>query len=129
MATSKKSTAKTLKAVVPPKPAPRKGAPKKSDIPEKAGELLVADNVSALSQLVESLGATLELLVQKVESMAHHVIASEEIIAELVAANGLNLAQVNNRIRTRIAAGTDNSGDANPTVDVAASIASPLPRR
>jgi hypothetical protein len=42
---------------------------------------------------------------------------------------GLDLARVNARIRTRIAAGTDNLGDANHAIDVAASIASQVPRR
>jgi hypothetical protein len=68
------------------------------------------------------------MMVQKMERMAHHVIASEEILAEIVAANGLNLARVNARIRAKIAAGTDNNGNSNLAIDVAASIASPLPR-
>jgi hypothetical protein len=61
--------------------------------------------------------------------MANHIIATEEILAEIVATNGLNLAHVNARIREKIAIGTDNNGNANQAIDVAALIASPLPRR
>jgi hypothetical protein len=68
------------------------------------------------------------MLVQKIASIAHHVIATEAVMAEIVAANGLNLPRVNARIRAKIAAGTDNNGDSNPAIDVAAAIASPLPR-
>jgi hypothetical protein len=61
--------------------------------------------------------------------MAYHIIATEEILSEMAARTGLDLAHVNARIRAKIAAGTDNLGDANYAVDVAASIASQVPRR
>jgi hypothetical protein len=96
---------------------------------DMSGEELVVANFATLSRLVEDLGATLEMLVQKAESMAYHIIATEEILAELVADNGLNLAQVNARIRTKIAAGTANLVDPSRAIDVAATIASPQPRR
>lgn len=108
-----------------------KAKPVKSEGPvtEKSSEELVIENFTALSELVESLSETLDMLVQKAESMAIHIIATEEIMAELVADNGLNLARVNARIRAKIASGTDNINDASRAIDVAASIASPLPRR
>jgi len=68
------------------------------------------------------------MLVQKVESMAYHIIATEEVLAEVVATSGLDLARVNARIRAKIADGTDNQGDSSRAVDVAASIASPIPK-
>jgi len=108
-----------------------KTKPVKSEVPatEKSSEELVIENFAALSQLVESLSETLDMLVQKAESMAIHIIATEEILAEVVADNGLNLARVNARIRAKIASGSDNINDASRAIDVAASIASPLPRR
>lgn len=96
---------------------------------EKSGEELVIENFATVSRLVEALGETLELLTQKAESMAYHIIATEEILAELIADSGINLARVNARIRLKIASGTDNFGEAAKAIDIAASIASPLPRR
>ena len=132
------TTRKSLPAV-PPKKALSQSLPAgredKKVIPpakkktEKSADELAVENFTTLTTVVSSLGATIELLVQKVESMAHHIIATEEILAEIVAANGLNLARVNARIRAKIASGTDNNGNANPAVDIAAAIASPLPRR
>lgn len=90
---------------------------------------VVAENIAMLTDTVSSLGATIELLVQKAASMAYHIIATEEIVSELVAKSGLDLAQVNARIRAKIAVGTDNQGDSNTAVDLAASIASLVPRR
>ena len=134
MATTKKRAVKSPKTVPAPKPAPQKTASKSrsvtaATIRDKNGDELVADTIAELSKVVASLSTTLALLVQKSESMANHIIATEEVLAEVVAANGLNLARVNARIRTKIAAGTDNNGNANQAIDVAASIASPLPRR
>jgi len=96
---------------------------------EKSSEELVIENFTAITQAVDKLSDTLDMLVLKIESMAYHVIATEEVLAEVVAANGLNLARVNARIRAKIAAGTDGSCDSSRAIDVAASIASPLPRR
>ncbi|QEM68621.1 hypothetical protein FO488_10885 [Geobacter sp. FeAm09] len=126
---------KSTVAVTPKKKAAPKGGSAKSkalvekSINDMSGEELVIANFATLSKLVEALGETLEMLVQKAESMAYHIIATEEILAELVAANGLNLAQVNARIRTKIAAGTANLVDPARAIDVAATIASPQPRR
>jgi len=107
--------------------APKKSAPLKAGKELDAEELLAA-NLSALTNVVGTLSDTLDMLVQKVESMAYHIIATEEVLAEVVAANGLDLARVNARIRAKIADGTDNLGDSSRAVDVAASIASPLPK-
>jgi DNA segregation ATPase FtsK/SpoIIIE-like protein len=133
VATIKRTAVKTTQVNTAPKPAVQKGVSKTTNqtrpIKEKSGDELVAENFAALANVVASLGNTLEMLVQKTESMAYHIIATEEILAELVAANGLNLANVNTRIRVKIAAGTNNNSNANQAIDIAASIASPLPRR
>ena len=95
---------------------------------EAAGDDLVAENLTAMTETVVALHATIDLLVQKTASMAYHIVAMEEILTEMISANGLNLAPVNARIRARIAAGTDSQGDADLAINAAASIASVLPR-
>lgn len=131
-----KKTAVSAKAATPStKPSPAKRVPAKAKIAgasalrEKSGEELVIENFATVSRLVETLGTTLELLTQKSESMAHHIIATEQLLAELIADNGINLARVNARIRLKVAAGTDSLGDPSKAIDIAASITSPLPRR
>ncbi len=134
-ATKQVARQQSIVAATPKKKAAPKAAAAKTKgraakpINDMSGEELVVANFATLSRLVEDLGTTLEMLVQKAESMAYHIIATEEILAELVAANGLNLAQVNARIRTKIAAGTANLVDPSRAIDVAATIASPQPRR
>jgi hypothetical protein len=128
--TTKKSAGPVSKPVVPTQKKPAK--PRivaVSNIREMSGEELVIENFAAVSRLVETLRETLELLTQKVENMAYHIIATEEVLAELVADNGINLAHINTRIRYKIATGTGNQGDPDKAIDVAASIVSPLPRR
>lgn len=129
MATIKKNAAKVSKTATQKNASPKTVAKNAATGPnkEKSGDELVVDNITELSKVVTSLSATLDLLVQKAEGMAYHIIATEAILAELVAANGLDLARVNTRIRAKIAAGTD--GNANQAIDAAAAIASPLPRR
>lgn len=134
MASTKKSSAAPLQKGQQVKPAEKNKAVKvKTQInkstKEDGAEELVVMNIAALSQVVESLSETVGMLVQKVESMAFHIIATEEMLAEIVADNGINLARVNARIRLKIAAGTDGSGNSVKAIDVAARIASPLPKR
>lgn len=130
MATTKKTASKNIVTSVTAKPAVKRPATtKKHQTIAKSNDELVADNFNELSNVVDVLGVTLDLLVQKCESMAYHIIATEEILAEIVAANGINLALVNARIRSKIAAGTDNHTGANQAIDIAAAIASPMPRK
>jgi hypothetical protein len=96
---------------------------------DESSEKLMVATVAALSDTVVALNTTLEMLVQKAESMAYHIIATETILAELVATQGLSLARVNARIRMKIAAGTDYGGNPDQAIDAAAAIASPLPHR
>jgi hypothetical protein len=102
--------------------------PKTAKPAQLSGEELMVENLATLSSLVRTISETLDVLVQKVENMAYHLIATEETLAEVVATTGVDLAQVNKRIRTKIANGTDRAGDPSRAIDVAASIASPLPR-
>jgi hypothetical protein len=134
MATAKKTVSPSPEATKMPKPAhakklSRTKTPADTSLQEKSSEELVIENFSALTQTVNMLTETLEMLVEKIEGMAYHVIATEEVLAEVVAANGLNLARVNARIRAKIISGTDGACDFSRAIDVAASIASPLPRR
>lgn len=125
-----KKTAKTAEKKIRRTPVRNTVKSKLIETPDtKSGEQLVIENLATMSQVVKSLAETLETLVQKVENMAHHIIADEEIIAELIASNGINLAKVNARIRKKIFIGTDNTADSSKAIDIAASIASPAPNK
>ena len=124
---SKKVT--SSKQTAPAKQAPRKAKPAVvSVVEDKSGEELIFENLATMSRLVTALGNTLELLTQKAESMAYHIIATEELLAELITENGINLARVNARIRIKVASGTNSHGNPGKAIDIAAAIASPLPR-
>ncbi len=126
--TAKKSTAKAP-AKAAPKKAPAKPARKSvAKTADLSGEQLVVENLSTLSCLVGTLSETLDVLVQKVENMAYHLIATEEVLAEVVTSTGIDLARVNARIRNKIANGTGSQGDPSRSIDIAAGIASPLPK-
>ena len=123
----KKATRASVKTA--PKKAPTKTVKKTvSKIADLSGEQLVVENLSALSSLVGTLSETLDVLVQKAENMAYHLIATEEVLAEVVTSTGIDLARVNARIRAKIANGTDSQGDPSRSIDIAAGIASPLPK-
>jgi len=93
------------------------------------GTELIIENFEAMTLLVESLTETLDILIKKTEGMACHIIATEEILAEIVADNGLNIAKVNSRIRSRLESIADNDKDKNRAIDIAATIASPVPKK
>ena len=122
--TTKKVTEKASSATLKPKAS--KAVKKVED--NLSGEELIVENISTLTALVGSLNETIDVLVQKVENMAYHLIATEEVLAEVVASTGIDLARVNARIRAKIANGTDKQGDPTRSIDVAAAIASPLPK-
>lgn len=109
------------------KPATPKTATTKK-VTQLSGEQLMVENLATLSSLVRTISETLDVLVQKVENMAYHLIATEETLAEVVATTGVDLAQVNKRIRSKIAKGTNQAGDPSRAIDVAAAIASPTPK-
>lgn len=105
-----------------------KKAPTIKKVAQLSGDQLLVENLATLSSLVRTISETLDVLVQKVENMAYHLIATEEILAEVVTTTGVDLTQVNKRIRTKISKGTDKTGDPSRAIDVAAAIASPAPK-
>lgn len=121
---SDKSPAKTTTAVKK-QPTKRNSTSVTKSLPELSGEQLVVENLATLSSLVRTISETLDVLVQKTENMAYHLIATEEILAEVVSTTGIDLATVNKKIRTKIAIGTEKKGDPTKAIDIAASIASP----
>ena len=131
---AKKPVAK--KAPATTKAAPKAAAPKLTakkaptvkKVAQLSGDQLIVENLATLSSLVRTISETLDVLVQKVENMAYHLIATEETLAEVVATTGVDLARVNNRIRAKISKGTDKTGDPSRAIDVAAAIASPAPK-
>lgn len=89
---------------------------------------LVASNIASLTQgMARSTGA-IELLTNKVTSLACHVVALESLLTEVIAVTGVDLARVNSRIRSRVAIQADTPADSEVVVDLAATIASPTPR-
>ena len=130
MATTFKNAGKATKAAPAARPASQEVAVQSAaTTTAQSNSELIEDNIVALSTIAESQAITLDMLIEKISSMAHHIIATEAVLAEMVATYGVDLAKVNARIRTRIAAGTDNFGNSEQAIDAAASIASPLPRR
>lgn len=131
-AKAKAAPAGASKAPAKQKTAPLKAVAKKAPTQKKAaqpsGEQLVVENLATLSSLVRTISETLDVLVQKTENMAYHLIATEEVLAEVVATTGVDLAQVNRRIRAKIANGTDKTGDPSRAIDVAAAISAPAPK-
>lgn len=127
MATSKPAKKATTKPASKPasKKVVKKAAAKPAALNDLTGEQLVVENLSTLSTLVRTLSETLDVLVQKVENMAYHLIATEEVLGEVITSTGLDLAKVNARIRHKISDGTDNQGDPTRAIDIAATIASP----
>lgn len=127
MATTKPARKAAPKASSKPvqKKAAKKATTKPATLNDLTGEQLVVENLSTLSALVRTLSETLDVLVQKVENMAYHLIATEEVLGEVITSTGLDLAKVNARIRAKISAGTDNQGDPTRAIDIAATIASP----
>jgi hypothetical protein len=125
---TKRTVSKTSGKVTPQKPSVKTTKKAASKANNLSGEQLVVENLSTLSCLVSTLSETLDILVQKTENMAYHLIATEEVLAEVVTATGIDLARVNARIRAKIANGTDRQGDPSRSIDIAAGIVSPLPK-
>ena len=89
---------------------------------------LLVDNVMALSRATRLNGENLALLIENIENIANHIVAVEEIMAEIVMVTGVDIVRVNRRIRERIAAGTDRLGDPSKAIDVAAALVSAFSR-
>lgn len=89
-------------------------------------EELIASNITSLTDGLSKSTETIDLLAKKVTSMACHVVALEALLAEVIRLTGVDLAQVNQRIRSRIASDTDTRTDSEVVIDIAATIASPV---
>ena len=95
--------------------------PKEALYPEDI--VLLQENLTALTQALAALSATVEAHVQKTANIASHVVAMEEMLAEIVSVTGISLVDVNSRIRKRIIAGGADTGAADLAIDCAATIA------
>lgn len=105
-----------------------KAPARKAAVVEKTADQLIADNLSSLTKAVRMNGENVALLIEKLESIACHIVAIEEILSETVTVTGCDIVKVNRRIRERIATGTDNLGDSSRPVDVAAALVSAFSR-
>jgi hypothetical protein len=113
------------KTVVSLKADPRKASVQNLNAEEKQ---LLVDNVMALSRATRLNGENLALLIENIENIASHIVAIEEIVAEMVMVTGVDILRVNRRIRERIAAGTERLGDPSKAIDVAAVLVSAFSR-
>lgn len=132
MAKAKKVAPKKVVKKAAAKGAKKSAAPKTIS-PDKLAKLsyeeLVSANITAMTQTIANLSDAVDLISQKMESLAFHVIAVEGVLSEVVAASGIDVAAVNSNINCRIAGGTDGKGNANRAIDIAATIVSPLPKK
>lgn len=130
-AVKKTAVKKEVKKAAPPAKKTVKTAAKKSaakaaskSLAALSYEELVSANLTGLTRTVGNLGETMDILVQKMESMAHHIIAIEAILGDVISSEGLNLTNVNDKIREKIDSGTDGLGVADKSLKVAAEIIS-----
>jgi len=89
---------------------------------------LLVDNVMALSRATRLSGENLALLIENIENIANHIVAVEEIMAEIGRVTGVDIVRVNRRIRERIAAGTDRLGDPSKAIEIAEALLSAISR-
>ncbi|TAN42346.1 MAG: hypothetical protein EPN22_12585 [Nitrospirae bacterium] len=102
---------------------------KRIEVTQLTNEELISENLRILTATVGGLSDTLSMLVQKVENMAYHIIALEEVLGEVVSVTGVDLAKVNSNIRNKVSGGTGGLGDSSRAIDIAASIASAATRK
>ena len=119
--TTKSKIVKPVAKRTPAVPAAAKTPPAELD-------QLVIENITIMTRQLEALTMTVDSHLLKTANIANHVVALEAVLAEVVAMTGLDLVNVNNRIRARIATATGETGSADLAIDLAASIAAPKPR-
>jgi len=100
---------------------------KKAD--QESFEELIAANITTITNTLSKTNENIDQLARKVTSMACHIVALEALLSEVVAVTGVDLVRVNGRIRTSIAGQAVDQTDSDVVVDLAAAIASPLPRQ
>ncbi len=118
----------TKPAVITPTPKPVKEV--KSVQLAQSAELdqLILENITLMTQQLKTLTETVDSHLLKTASIANHVVALEAILAEVISMTGVDLVNVNSRIRSRVASATGIPGSADLAIDVAAYIATPKPR-
>jgi len=89
---------------------------------------LILENITLMTEQLKTLTETVDSHLLKTASIANHVVALEAILAEVVSMTGVDLVNVNSRIRSRVASSTGIPGTADLAIDVAAYIAAPKPR-
>lgn len=87
---------------------------------------LTAQNINAISSVIESNSETLDLLTSKVTSLACHVTSIEALLSEVIKITGVNLAEVNSNIRARVKAVDGDVASSNVVIDIAAALACPV---
>jgi len=97
-------------------------APQKQTL-QSEDMILLQENLTTLTQALATLSATVEAHVQRTANIASHVVALEEMLAEIVSVTGVNLADVNSRIRKRIISGNIDTEATDLAIDCAATIA------
>ncbi len=100
----------------------------KSKTEKESFEELVATNITTITNTLSSANESIDQLARKVTSMACHVVALEALLSEVVAITGVDLVRVNGRIRSSTARQAVDQTDSDVVVDLAAAIASPMPR-
>lgn len=111
------------------KPAAKTPAAKPATkTPSSELDQLILENITVMTKQLEALTVTVDSHLLKTANIANHVVALEAVLAEVVAMTGLDLVNVNNRIRSRIATASGAPGSADLAIDLAAYIAAPKPR-
>jgi hypothetical protein len=124
--TAKSKTTKPVMITTTPKPVKEA----KSVLLAQPAEMdqLILENITLMTQQLKALTETVDSHLLKTASIANHVVALEAILAEVISMTGVDLVNVNSRIRARVASATGIPGSADLAIDVAAYIAAPKPR-
>lgn len=88
---------------------------------QNSENVLIANTVTLreLTQAVREAADNINYLMQKLGSVASHVIAVEAVLAEIAPKANIDMPNLVAKIRKDIAAGTDGKGDAAKAIDVA----------
>ncbi len=115
-------------AVITPTPKPVKEVKLVQSAQPAEMDQLILENITLMTQQLKTLTETVDSHLLKTASIANHVVALEAILAEVVSMTGVDLVNVNSRIRSRVASASGIPGSADLAIDVAAYIAAPKPR-
>lgn len=76
-------------------------------------------SLNALTLSAQEVTDNIDYLMQKLGSVASHVIALEVVLAEIAPAAKLDMKNIVTKIRNTVAAGTDGKGDPAKAIDIA----------